>query len=113
MDERAEISDFRLSTFDSVIIQPGLVRSITTAPLDSKIGLRLARLLAPARIIVIALFSFAPSLGSAGSLARMASGCAEMEKPLRSETVRERSSSYVDFLSRPKMIDGLVLEVEK
>ena len=63
-------------------------------------------------MIVIALFSFAPSLGSAESLARMDSGCAEMEKPLQSETVRERSSSYADFLSSPKIIDRLVLEVE-
>ncbi len=36
MGERAEISDFRLSTFDSVIIQPGFVRSITTA----RVGLK-------------------------------------------------------------------------
>ncbi len=57
-----------------MIIQAGFVRSITTAPLDSKTGLRLARLLAPARMIVMDLFSFAPSLASVVSLARMASG---------------------------------------
>ncbi len=103
----------RRSALDLVIIQAGFVRSITTAPLDSKTGLRLARLLAPARMIVMDLFSFAPSLASAVSLARMALGFAEKKKPLRRETVRERSSSYADFLSSPKIIDGLVLDVEK
>ncbi len=96
-----------------MIIQAGFVRSITTALLDSKTGLRLARLLAPARMIVMNLFSFVPSLASGVSLARMASRFAEKEKPLRSETVRERSSSYADFLSSPKIIYGLVLDVEK
>jgi hypothetical protein len=91
--ERAHSSDFRDSTFDSLIIQPGLVRSITTAPFASKAGLRLARLLAPARMMVRDLGSFAPSLFAAVSLARMPSGLAVMEKPLRSETVRERRSS--------------------
>ncbi len=96
-----------------VIIQPGFERSITTAPLDSKTGQRLARLLAPARMIGMDLFSFAPSLASSVSLARMASGFAEKEKPLRSKTVRERSSLYADFLSSPKIIYGLLLDVEK
>jgi hypothetical protein len=91
--ERAHSSDFRDSTFDSLIIQPGLVKSITTAPFASKAGLRLARLLAPARMMVRDLGSFAPSLFAAVSLARMPSGLAVMEKPLRSETVRERRSS--------------------
>jgi hypothetical protein len=46
--------------------------------------LRLPRLLAPARIIVFTLLgSFALSLAAASSLARMTSGFAEMEKPLR------------------------------
>ncbi len=38
--DRAESSNFRFSMFHSVIIQPGFVRLITTAPLDSKTGLR-------------------------------------------------------------------------
>jgi hypothetical protein len=96
-----------------LIIQPGFVKSMTTAPLASKAGLRLARLLAPARMMVRDLVSFAPSRFAAVSLARMPSRLAVMEKPLRSETVRERRSSYTDFLSRPKMMAGLVLIVEK
>ena len=77
---------------DSVIIQPGLVRSMTVAPAPSKTGLRLERLLPPASMMVRLLFSFAPSRVAAVSLARMASGFADMEKPLQSETARERRS---------------------
>ena len=79
--------------FDSVMIQPGLVRSMTVAPAPSKTGLRLERLLPPASMMVRLLFSFAPSRVAAVSLARMASGFADIEKPLRSETARERRSS--------------------
>jgi hypothetical protein len=93
MFKRAEISLRSYSTLASVIIQPGFVRSMTTAPFDSNTGFRLARLLAPANIIVRHLLPFAPSPEAVVSLARMPSGFAEIEKPLRSETVRERRSS--------------------
>ncbi|MFN9905948.1 MAG: hypothetical protein ACK56F_07465, partial [bacterium] len=67
-------------------IQPGFVRSKTAAPLASKMGLRLPRMLAPAKIIVKTLVdSLSPSGCAGGSLTRMASGLAAKEKPLRSE----------------------------
>jgi hypothetical protein len=79
---------------EGVAIQPGLVRSMTVAPCDSKTGRRRPRLLAPARMMVKFFSgSFAPSLLLAGSLSRMASGWMAMENPLRSEDARERSSS--------------------
>jgi hypothetical protein len=57
--------------------------------------------------------SFAPSLAAAGTLARTASGFAAKEKPLRSEVVRERSSSCDVLLSKAKMTEGHVLLVQK
>jgi len=97
-----------------VAIQPGLVRSMTVAPWDSKIGLRRPKLLAPARMMVRFLpGSFAPSQLRAGSLSRMASGWMAMESPLRSEDARERSSSWDVLRSNPKIMAGLVLLVEK
>ena len=55
------------------------------------------------------LASFTLSPLSAGSLARMPSGYAVIEKPLRSEVVRERRRSWTARRSYPKMTTGAVL----
>ncbi len=110
----AASSERRDFMFEGVAIQPGFVRSMTEAPWDSNTGLRRSRLLAPASTIVrFLLGSFVPSLLSAGSLSRMASGFMAMEKPLQSEATRERSSLWEVLRSNPKIMAGLVLLVEK
>ena len=90
----------------TVSIHPGWVRSMTVAPCGP-IGFSFPRLLAPAKMMVCTfLDSIAFSYLAAKSLARMPSGFEVIEKPLHSETVRERRSSWAVCFSDWRCMTG-------